>query len=88
MIVAVYECSINMESGPIQHQLWNAPRRYNEASIMTAQHYVDHMVRSVTISYLQNILDTFLGDPIFLQAHKNSSDCHLYLLPEPLLSSP
>ncbi|UYV79056.1 hypothetical protein LAZ67_17000948 [Cordylochernes scorpioides] len=53
VIVAVYACGVDVEKGPIRQQLWNAPPFDNDT--MTAQRYVDDVLRPVTLPYLQGV---------------------------------
>ncbi|UYV84096.1 hypothetical protein LAZ67_X001160 [Cordylochernes scorpioides] len=53
VIVAVYACGVDVEKGPIQQQLWNAPPCDN--GTMTAQRNVYDVLRPVTLPYLQGV---------------------------------
>ncbi|UYV68828.1 hypothetical protein LAZ67_6001129 [Cordylochernes scorpioides] len=53
VIVAVYACGVDEEKGPIRQQLWNAPPC--DRGTMTAQRYVDDVLRPVTLPYLQGV---------------------------------
>ncbi|UYV65641.1 hypothetical protein LAZ67_3004938 [Cordylochernes scorpioides] len=49
----LYACGVDVEKGPIREQLWNAPPCDN--GTMTAQRYVDDVLRPVTLPYLQGV---------------------------------
>ncbi|UYV76482.1 hypothetical protein LAZ67_14000575 [Cordylochernes scorpioides] len=71
VMVAVYACGVDVEKGPFRQQLWNAPPCDNVESwfgahdsrspllriqgTMTAQRYVDDVLRPVTLPYLQGV---------------------------------